>query len=617
MHRLLHELISNPNYLSSSEVYDKLSDQRYYDELSSIFGSFFVESLKSSQNDIIQLKSIPTVPFPKRYDEYTQIYVWGGEKVGKTSLLGSIFAAIEKECKSTKWTVDSDTIDRLSDLQKFFSNSNTCFSRLKDTYSQFQMYNVDCVPKGAFQYTSYPLSFIEANTMDVTRNSMLSQQLKSNNNKIHLFCFDCSVSESEQQKQAYLFGLFLNQLKKYLNTSVGLYIVVTKTDTMQHVPTEFRHNAAQTLITAKYWHLWQQVVNACYEMNIYDSTPIPFSIGDVVLKDIIKPNLSDASSLLHYPIFLKSYRRPNFLKKILWSGGWKRTCATLVIMVCAICYALYTAFSIIPTPPMVKPQAYNFDKDYIQRVKSEIFGHDFDKSKYSFNALRYELYVENNIYTTEGNKLKDVSDKCESTLINNFADILLDSYKSVYSGSDWYSGTEWNNNSSKLEEFGKYVDILCNYYIIKKSLQNDSNEELYQMKEYYDNLPVLSYMMDIANQCTDWEEVQYINDNYKSFLSYPYDNDQTIKGFIESSVDKAHSSYSNYLYKKALTYKQNYNGQVNWGRNNYMDNSYFESVRRTYLGDTKWLNDKINYAISNSTEGYRSYYQSAKNELAL
>lgn len=617
MHRLLHELISNPNYLSSSEVYDKLSDQGYYDELSSIFGSDFVENLKSSQNDIIQLKSISNVPFPKRYDEYTQIYVWGGEKVGKTSLIGSIFAAIEKECKNTKWTVDSDTIDRISDLQKFFSNKNTCFSRLKDTYSQFQVYNVDCVPKGAFQHTSYPLSFIEANTMDVTRNPMLSQQLQSNNNKIHLFCFDCSASESEQQKQAYLFGLLIKQLKSYLNTSVGVYIIVTKTDTMQHVPTEFRHNAAQTLITAKYWHLWQQVVNVCYEMNIYDSTPIPFSIGDVVLKDIIKPNLSDACSLLHYPIFLKSYRRPNFLKKILWSGGWKKTCATLVIMVGIIFYALYTAFSIIPTPPMVKPQAYKFDKDFIQRVKTDIYGRDFDISKDNFDALRYELYVENKIYTGDGNKLKDVSDKSESILANNFASILLDSYKSVYGGSNWYSGSDWNSNSTKLEEFGEYVDILCKNHIIKETLQNDFKEKLTQMKENYDNLPILSYMMYIANQCTDWDEVQYINDNYKSFLSYPYDQDETIKNFIENAIDKAHSSYSKYLYDIALEYKQNYNGQVKWGLNNYMDNSYFESVKRNYKRDTKWLNDEIKYAISHSTEEYQSGYKSAKNKLDL
>ena len=124
-------------------------------------------------------------------------------------------------------------------------------------------------------------------------------------------------------------------------------------------------------------------------------------------------------------------------------------------------------------------------------------------------------------------------------------------------------------------------------------------------------------MMDIANQCTDWDEVKYINDNYKSFLSYPYDNDEIIKDFIESSVDKAHNSYSNYLNKRALTYKQNYNGQVNWGRNNYMDNSYFESVRRNYQRDTKWLYDKINEAISNSPEEYQSSYQSAKNKLDL
>ena len=48
-----------------------------------------------------------------------------------------------------------------------------------------------------------------------------------------------------------------------------------------------------------------------------------------------------------------------------------------------------------------------------------------------------------------------------------------------------------------------------------------------------------------------------------------------------------------------------------------MDKSYFESVRKNYLKDTKWLNDEIKYAISNSPEEYQSNYQSAKNKLDL
>ena len=48
-----------------------------------------------------------------------------------------------------------------------------------------------------------------------------------------------------------------------------------------------------------------------------------------------------------------------------------------------------------------------------------------------------------------------------------------------------------------------------------------------------------------------------------------------------------------------------------------MDNSYFESVKRNYQRDTKWLNDEIKYAISHSSEEYQSDYQSAKNKLDL
>ncbi len=611
MHNQLHELISNPNYLSSSEIYVKLSDKKYCDELSSILGEDVVEKLRTCKDNIIQLKTIKTTSVPERSEEYTHIYVWGCRKSGKTSLLGALFAAMQDQCKSLKWTVDSDTADRISTLIKFFSNKNTSFCKLKDSKSAFQMYNVECIPKGTFENTSYPLTFIEADVLDVTRNPQLTQQLQSTQNKIHFFCFDCSASRSNQQTQVYLFCELLKQLRDTLKTSIGIYLIVTKVDTMLHVPEEFRHNAAQTFITANHGQLWQQIVNACYEMNIYDSTPIPFSIGNVVLKDIVEPNLKDAIGLLHYPIFLKASRRPGILKKFLWSGGWKRTLLGLILFFCIFAYALYAAFSIVSTPPLVKPKAYHFESDFINRVKTEIEDHDFETSRKSYDNLRWELIVENRIRLSDAKKLKDVTFKCDSILTNAFAKVLISRYSSLYNKEDWH------NHSNVFKDLGDYVIILDRKPIVARTLLNSYEDNLKRMWQFHIRLDTLVNMIDLANKCTSWSDVEYITKNYSSYQRFPYENDKTLSTSLSCIVEKSHNSYSEHLYKKAKDFRNNYNGQIKWGENNDQSPDYFIFVRRKFVTDTRKLRHEIKIAKDKSPEEYKYKYKKAEKKLSI
>lgn len=609
---LLYELISNRNYLSSDDVYRNLSDKRFCARLYSIFEKEFVDKLISSRNNCIELKGITNVEFPQRYGEYTQIYVWGNAKSGKTSLLGALFSAIHNQCKKVKWMADSDTVDRISELIKFFSCENTSLNRLKNCYSPIQVYNVECVPKGGWQSTSYPLSFIEADMSDVRNKEFLTKQLHSANNKIHFFCFDCSVSLAEQQKQAHLFCQLLKQLKNSLKTTVGIYLIVTKTDTMLHVPEEYRHNAAQTLITAKHRQLWQQVVNLCYEMNIYDATPIPFSIGDVVLKDIVQqPNIKDAINLLHYPIFLKSYRYPSFLKKILWSGSKKRTIFILFLFLCSIIYALYTAFSIISVPPKIKPQSYNFEQDFIKRVKSELVGQNYAVSRSAYDNLRWELIVENRVVLSTGEKLKDVTNRCDSCLTNMFAGILINQYKSFFGQSNWYK------KMSELQKLDVYVDILIDEPIITTTIIPISSDELTTFRQYFDDLYTLVFMMKLSMSCKDWYDVDYISSKYSSYKKYPYENDETLRVWLDNAVKKSHNSYSKWLNDMARTYRQDYNGQKKWGHKNNLSTDYFNRIINRYNKNTAWLRDKIDYAIEKSPKEFRDAYQAAQNKLDL
>lgn len=612
MDRRLHELIGNSNYLSSAEVCENLSDKAYCDDLASVFGAEFVSELKRSQGKTIPLQSMATEWFPKRYEEYTQIYMWGGKGSGKTYLLGSLFAAIMTDCKRCRWYGGVDAANRISVLRQFFLVRGTVFHRLEDSYCPFPVYHVDCVPKGLLQRTAYPLTFIEADPQDAVTNPLISEQLESDNNKIHLFCFDCSAPQEEQQRQANSFCRLLQQLKGNLQTSVGIYVVVTKADTMLQVPAEYRHNAAQTLITAKYWPLWQQVVDACYEMDIYDSTPIPFSVGDVVLKDIVTPDLTDARSLLRYPIFLKSYRRPNLIKKVLWNGGWKRTVVMLTLVLALIGYALYAAYSIVSTPPLTEPQAYDFERDFIGRVEAEFPGNDFLTAKKAYDNLRYELIVENKIRKSDGSKLQDVTRGCDSVLTNSFAFVLLARYRDLYGRSDWH------DNTDELTDAGKYVDILCARPVVANTLGGAIADSLQRMKGYHDGLAPLEWIINNVDCCTSWDDVEYITNTHVFYLSYPYTNDTYVRELLNGAVERAHYSYSDYLDRQAARYRQDYFRQLHeMSTTDRFFDFFTKNLKGKYRDDTEWLRNRINHALIYCSEEYESLYRSAEETLTI
>ena len=94
----IRHLISNPNYLTSKQVRDTLVAKRFTTKsFEQVLGAEFVSNLRESSGVEIVLSDITELQLPDDYAEYTQVYVWGQEKSGKTWVLGSLFAAIESE----------------------------------------------------------------------------------------------------------------------------------------------------------------------------------------------------------------------------------------------------------------------------------------------------------------------------------------------------------------------------------------------------------------------------------------------------------------------------------------------------------------------------------------
>lgn len=599
MNKTLHELISNPNAASSEEVRNMLQNETITaTELTSVLGRSVVNELTKQGQQQVTLEDIEGNILLKDYDEFTQVYIWGQSKSGKTSVLGALATAIKTEYILVSCTNKGKSKQRLEKLTQYFSSTQRHYRPLVDeNVRASQVYQIECHRREGLTKKTYPLTLIEANIDHTTLVwNDINIFLKKPNNKIHIFCFDCSLPPLQQKEQARKFLELMDKLreKKVLETSVGIYVLVTKTDLMLRVPVEHRVNTAQTLITAGQQQLWQTIVNACYQMDIYDSTPIPFSIGDSILRDLIRPDLSNAIDLLERPILLKSQPRLNWLQRLLRKGNSTTTAVIVAFVVGMAGYGAYKVLDSLPTAPTESAKVYNFTADFLAREKKLIAKEtDYLRAEKAYQDLNWELLVEQNILNSYGDSLKDVSLECRNRLDNDFASKVINRYKYIYSTSTWAENTaakEVTNQARQLINRG-YV----------AAAQTDSID---RYVGYLNELPKAKAVIARSKQCYTWDDVQYVQNNHRKYLKYPYDNDRYLKPELANCIRNAYESYASHLIYRANRARNDYNSEIRWIEDNVgwlYRHSRINQARNEYRANTLQLKSQIDYALSESS----------------
>ena len=594
----IRHLISNPNYLSSKQVREMLVTKRFTTKsFEQVLGAEFVSALKESRGIDIVLSDITQLQSPDDYAEYTQVYVWGQEKSGKTLVLGALFAAIESECENVVWRDYHTADNRRETLVNLFKRRERIFNTISDQNTHdVQTYNVEFTVKGAFGSRKYCFTFIEVN-IDSDRCwdtlEIFSDLIKSPNNKIHLMCFDSSRTKIEQQKQAERLSWILRKMeyKGVFATSVGLYLLVTKTDLMIRVPEQHRMEAAQTLITAGHRKLWLDVVNICYKMNIYDATPIPFTVGDTVLKDLLKPDLSRAKALLHYPILLKAQPCLNIFERMLRKGNLKITIAVSIVLLAALGYGVYALLEQIPTPPDKELRAYNFTTDFCSRVNTLIEQEShYARLVANYKDLNWELLAEQSIVDVDGHKLADVKDTCRIVLDNHFGEKLNAEYKRFFKEKDW-------SKSSKISSLKGYSGLL----IKQNNMEYRIREALIDNKAYLSELSEVKHLIWLSDNCKSWSDVKEVCDNYKSYNKYPFSNDVGLRSCLSDAKKKAYESYSRALLSEAIREANSYQRQRDRLTDGFLDPlinfSELNNLKINYRNRTTWLRTRIQEAL--------------------
>lgn len=598
--KVIMDLTSNPNHLSSEMVCNMLrTGQLSKSSVESVFGNGFANSLLMFESESTILDDISKNLIPSQYDEYTQVYVWGETESGKTSVLGSLFASIENECSNVVWKDDEATNNRRKVLTEAFNRKNRAHAPLQDKNTHnVQAYNVEFSTSRGIASRKYQFSFIEVNidSEDYWETLQAYGITKKANNKIHLLCFDSSKSEFEQRNQSSSLSQIIPALESngVLNTSVGLYLLVTKTDLMIRVPLEYRYEAAQTLITARHRNLWQLVVNACYKMNIYDATPIPFSIGDTVLKNLLTPDLSRAKVLLQYPILLKSQPCLTFYQRLLRKGNLATTIIISLAAIASIAYGIAKLIDLIPTAPDDEPVIYNFTEDFLKRESSLMAnGKKFTSITNNYDRLSQELYVEQSIVDINGNTLNDIDPKCDNTLHQHLFRTVKKEYSSFFKENNW--STSWEKNV-----LVKYSKILIRH----KSVSDKDRLWLKRNCEYISKLSEISQLISKSNRCQSLSDVQYICNNYKSYLDYPYNNDIDLRNDISSAKQNAYRSYASHLLAQAKNAEIRYQvekSKISLGLMSLFSSSKLTNLRNSFRQSTSSLRRNIEEALRSIT----------------
>ena len=594
------DLASNPNHLSSEQVRQLIiSGQISNENAESVFGISFVNNLLIFGSSKITINDISQIITPSDYCEYTQVYVWGKKRSGKTSVLGSLFATIENECSNVVWKDDETTNRRRKELTDVFNRKHRTLSPVQDQNTHcVQAYNVEFTVRRGIASRKYQFSFIEVNIdSDNYWETLLKYGLtKKANNKIHLLCFDSSKGELGQRNQASSLSQIIQKLEStgVLNTSVGLYLLVTKTDLMIRVPLEYRYEAAQTLITASHRKLWQLVVNSCYKMNIYDATPIPFSVGDTMLKDLLKPDLTRAKVLLQYPILLKSQPCLTFYQRLLRKGNLTITMIVSLVVMASAAYGIYKLIDQIPTAPKDEPIIYNFTDDFLKR-ESELItnGTNFYSVISNFEKLYRELTVEQSITDVNGSPLHDIDTKCMVNLQQDMSRILEREYLFLFRDSDWGS-------SRKKYTLKTYSELLLRQDHIGAKERNS----LKKYNKYVSNLDEIRSLISTSKNCKSLSNVKYVINNYKQYLTYPYKNDSELNTGLTEAKQNAYKSYAKHLLSKAKIAESEYQARkasISSGFLSLFSGTKLQNLKQSFRQSTSSLRSDIEKAIQTIT----------------
>lgn len=532
----LRSLASNPNSHTLDDIAERIAaGHTTTDELATLLPRDVVAAIPALAA-VTPLPESPVDPLPSdphrwgcRADDFTLVYLWGIRGAGKTTLVSSLLAARTDITLCTPQT--SPRHQRMARLTATPPGSpGLCVIPHDSSTRSVHTTHLVVNARHLGRHSRHPMTLVE---VDIDETSQpWGYMMAAPNEKIHLFCIDASA---DVDRQARLLDRLLSRLDTdgVLRTSVGLYVVVTKTDTMLRVPRPYRDKAAQTLVTAGQQHFWRHVEGLCFDMGILDATPIAFSAGHVTLQRILRPDTTTARRLWQRPLLLKSLSVGSTTRRLLNAGDLPLTLFALALIISITAGAIISAVSINDPCPQEHISPVNTASAMQRHISNTLHTTTaYNDATKAFNTLDAEL---NLAHTTRRRDQQPLLDDnayahCRNTLDSLYAPIINDALDNLFAQPDW----------STHHDFHTLDSLSLGLYRRSDTARAAVYDNRQHLKTYFETIaPTL--------KVTDYRELSQVihaDSVYDAYAThYPYNNLNDLRELSR----RAHNSYTDYL----------------------------------------------------------------------
>lgn len=265
----------------------------------------------------------------------TEVYFWGTPDSGKTCALGAILSAaknygILKEVATEETGSGTKYMKQLSNI--FVSDGICVFPHgtpptsiqqmaigLRAKKRRIHKMNLIDLAGELFKSLFYMLNDPQTySTFGAPKKDALERTLsylcdeKTKNDKIHFFIVAYGEERKTWEDVDLYMSDFLNTTVAYLNekkimqkNTVGVYVLVTKSDLMP-CPVEERKSYAEKYVKEKMPDFYNNIVDICDNAGVTDLEIIPFSIGSVFAKKLGRFERENTDVVLN-KLILKTY----------------------------------------------------------------------------------------------------------------------------------------------------------------------------------------------------------------------------------------------------------------------------------------------------------------------
>lgn len=325
---ILAQLKKDDNMYMASELQEKVENGIItWNRLGEVFNDAQLQAIK----DWRKMPDLPECTPPKSLrKDSTEVYFWGTRKTGKTCAMGAVLSSAKSEgimaARSCRHRV---YMDQLSNL--FAGSGQQIICNLpggtsKDSIAEMNLQFFDKKKKkhnatfidlagevvtGIYKIqNNIPLVTQEEETI----NKVLEYLRNPYNNKIHFFVLEYGEAHKEVKELADIgipniqqvnvlaaIAEFLQEKKIFKKSTVGVYGLVTKSDTIDMIngtSAEERPKLANEYVKTELKSFWDPLNYACEEANIKDVKTVAFSIGDVFAQNLCIFDGSDSKKIV-------------------------------------------------------------------------------------------------------------------------------------------------------------------------------------------------------------------------------------------------------------------------------------------------------------------------------